>query len=84
MWFGCIYSEQQIIDCSTRSGNLGCRGGSLRNTLRYVHTYGLMKADDYPYVAEVNFSTLMFNKQDCYLLMSRELIKKKINILLTI
>lgn len=42
-------SEQQLIDCSTSTGNLGCFGGSLRNTLRYLeNSQGLMARADYP------------------------------------
>ncbi|XP_026474337.1 cathepsin L1-like [Ctenocephalides felis] len=48
-------SEQQIIDCSTRMGNYGCGGGSLRNTLRYIErSGGLMRYQDYPYNAKQN------------------------------
>lgn len=48
------YSEQQIVDCSLKSGNHGCAGGSLRNTLKYLeHSGGLMAAKDYPYNAKV-------------------------------
>lgn len=43
-------SVQQIVDCSVLTGNLGCHGGSLRNTLRYcLHVGGLMAEGDYPY-----------------------------------
>ncbi|KAI5731792.1 trophozoite cysteine proteinase-like isoform X4 [Diaphorina citri] len=43
-------SIQQVVDCSIISGNLGCAGGSLRNTLNYVQfAGGLMKEEDYPY-----------------------------------
>ncbi|XP_060537289.1 procathepsin L isoform X2 [Cylas formicarius] len=46
-------SSQQIVDCSAASGNFGCGGGSLRNTLRYLeNTGGLMAYSDYPYVAK--------------------------------
>lgn len=47
------------MDCSVRTGNLGCRGGSLRNTMRYVKEHGLMKYDDYPYISQVNADILM-------------------------
>lgn len=47
-------SEQQLVDCSTSTGNLGCSGGSLRNTLRYLEkAKGLMASSHYPYRAEV-------------------------------
>ncbi|XP_076676399.1 cathepsin L4 [Andrena cerasifolii] len=43
-------SEQQLIDCSASTGNLGCAGGSLRNTLRYLEkAKGLMAQAQYPY-----------------------------------
>ncbi|XP_012136370.1 cathepsin L4 isoform X2 [Megachile rotundata] len=46
-------SEQQLIDCSTSTGNLGCSGGSLRNTLRYLEkAKGLMSQAYYPYKAK--------------------------------
>ncbi|XP_012346399.1 cathepsin L1 isoform X1 [Apis florea] len=46
-------SEQQLVDCSTSTGNLGCSGGSLRNTLRYLEkAKGLMAKKYYPYKAK--------------------------------
>ncbi|KAE8573862.1 Cat1 [Halyomorpha halys] len=42
-------SEQQLIDCSVLYGNLGCRGGSLRNTAKYLQRYHLLTRDKYPY-----------------------------------
>ncbi|XP_020294651.1 cathepsin L1 [Pseudomyrmex gracilis] len=46
-------SVQQLVDCSTSTGNLGCTGGSLRNTLRYLEkSKGLMARSLYPYNAE--------------------------------
>ncbi|XP_053973401.1 procathepsin L [Hylaeus volcanicus] len=43
-------SEQQLIDCSASTGNMGCSGGSLRNTLRYLEkAKGLMAQEHYPY-----------------------------------
>ncbi|XP_046406770.1 procathepsin L [Ischnura elegans] len=47
-----MLSAQQIVDCSTIVGNKGCMGGSLRNTMNYVHKYGLMAAKEYPYKAK--------------------------------
>ncbi|KYM82062.1 Cathepsin K [Atta colombica] len=46
-------SAQQLVDCSTITGNLGCTGGSLRNTLKYLEkSKGLMARSTYPYDAE--------------------------------
>ncbi|XP_078047565.1 cathepsin L4 [Augochlora pura] len=43
-------SVQQLVDCSSSTGNLGCSGGSLRNTLRYLEkAKGLMARANYPY-----------------------------------
>uniref|UniRef100_A0A182JIN0 Cathepsin propeptide inhibitor domain-containing protein n=1 Tax=Anopheles atroparvus TaxID=41427 RepID=A0A182JIN0_ANOAO len=47
-----LVSEQQMVDCSTATGNLGCGGGSLRNTLKYLkQAGGVMRASDYPYTS---------------------------------
>lgn len=54
-------SEQQLVDCSTSTGNLGCSGGSLRNTLRYLEkAKGLMAKKYYPYKAKVRTFFLFF------------------------
>ncbi|KAL7290085.1 hypothetical protein TKK_0015812 [Trichogramma kaykai] len=46
-------SEQQLVDCSTQTGNMGCTGGSLRNTLRYLEKCrGIMADASYPYTGE--------------------------------
>ncbi|RZF42377.1 hypothetical protein LSTR_LSTR004185 [Laodelphax striatellus] len=45
-------STQQVLDCSKSTGNMGCRGGSLRNTLRYVQENGLIDQSIYPYSAK--------------------------------
>ncbi|KAL1140760.1 hypothetical protein AAG570_000690 [Ranatra chinensis] len=45
-------SEQQVVDCSIETGNMGCDGGSLRNTLKYLEQKGLMTSLDYPYLAK--------------------------------
>ncbi|XP_017879315.1 cathepsin L1-like [Ceratina calcarata] len=43
-------SVQQLVDCSTSTGNMGCSGGSLRNTLRYLQrAKGLMDETHYSY-----------------------------------
>ena len=51
-------SEQQIVDCSRRSGNFGCSGGSLKNTLKYLEkSEGIMPETNYPYTAKVILKT---------------------------
>lgn len=51
-------SPQQIVDCSVSAGNSGCAGGSLKTTLKYLHSIrGLMRDVDYPYESEVRWKT---------------------------
>lgn len=45
------YSEQQVVDCSSAYGNLGCTGGELTWTYEYVKDNGICKEEDYPYKA---------------------------------
>jgi cathepsin L len=43
-------SEQQIVDCSRRFGNLGCHGGAMENVYRYIEANGGIDSEDaYPY-----------------------------------
>lgn len=45
-------SEQQLIDCSTSLGNMGCKGGSMRMAFDYIKTNkGIDSEDDYPFTA---------------------------------
>ncbi|XP_053667313.1 procathepsin L-like [Anopheles marshallii] len=53
-----LVSEQQMVDCSTATGNLGCGGGSLRNTLKYLEQAGgVMREVDYPYTSSVSLDS---------------------------
>ncbi|KAH9643919.1 hypothetical protein HF086_016469 [Spodoptera exigua] len=39
-------------DCSSKDGNAGCDGGSLRGALRYAAREGLITESQYPYVGK--------------------------------
>jgi cathepsin L len=45
-------SEQNLIDCSTKYGNHGCKGGAMRNAFRYIEeNRGIDTERSYPYQA---------------------------------
>jgi len=47
-------SGQQILDCSTEYGNLGCRGGNMEDAFEYAKMHELCMGQDYPYTASAD------------------------------
>ena len=49
-------SEQNLVDCSTKYGNKGCKGGAMRNAFRYIEANnGIDTEKSYPYQAHDEF-----------------------------
>ena len=44
-------SEQQLVDCSGRYGNQGCKGGYPTNALKYVIANGIASESQYRYTS---------------------------------
>lgn len=44
-------SEQQLMDCSWKYGNLSCGGGLMDNAFKYAETTPITTEESYPYTA---------------------------------
>ena len=46
-----MFSEQQLLDCTSSYGNSGCFGGLMSNAFTYLKTHKAMTRSSYPYTA---------------------------------
>jgi len=57
-------SEQQLVSCSWRLGNLGCGGGIYQQAWKYLTNHKSMTEESYPYTAQSDFQECFYNESD--------------------
>ena len=57
-------SEQQLVSCSWRNGNLGCNGGWYYSAWEYLKGFMSMTEDSYPYTAKSEFRECRYAESD--------------------